>query len=82
MNEGRNAGTGLRVRLRSTDLASAPSPAELEAITLAVRQALGAEAPGPASELSSEQTEWRLGARWWAGGVFPRLWTTCGERED
>ena len=60
VNEKPTAGTGLRVRLRSSDLASAPSPAELEAITLAVRQALGAKAPVPASELSSEQTVWRL----------------------
>jgi hypothetical protein len=56
----------IRVDLRSTDLASPPSAAELEAIITAVQQALGAVAPAPSEALGPEQTAWRLGGRWWA----------------
>ena len=51
-----------------TPLASVPSPAELEAITLAVRQALGAVAPGAVRDPDADQAAWRLGGRWWAQG--------------
>jgi sugar/nucleoside kinase (ribokinase family) len=61
----RDGGGATRVRLKLADLASPPSAAELEAITMAVRQALRAVAPPP-MDLGPEQMAWRLGGRWWA----------------
>jgi hypothetical protein len=59
----------MRVELKSTRLASPPSPAELEAITAAVQQALGAGSPvhsGRSGGLGPQETAWRFGGRWWA----------------
>lgn len=56
----------MRVKLRSTEMASPPSPAELEAIITAVQRALGAVAPAPSTGLGPEQEAWRFGGRWWA----------------
>ena len=54
---------GLRVEVRLTDLARVPSPAELEAITLAIAQALAPAAP---DEPTIEPSDWRFSGRWWA----------------
>jgi hypothetical protein len=66
----------LRIELKSTDLASPPSPAELEAITMAVKQALGVIAPVLLRDPGPERATWRLGGRWWARvpGAFARPW--------
>ena len=53
---------GLRVEVRQSDLASAPSPGELEAITLAIAQAL---APAPPVEATISPSDWRFSGRWW-----------------
>jgi hypothetical protein len=56
----------MRVELKSSRLASPPSPTELEAITAAVQQALGASGPAHPGGLGPQETAWRFGGRWWA----------------
>ena len=53
---------GLRVEVRLSDLARAPSPAELEAITLAIARALAPAAP---VEAPISPSDWRFSGRWW-----------------
>ncbi len=65
-----------RIEVKLTALASPPSTVELEAITIAVEQALGSVAPGLPRVLSPEPAAWRLGGRWWAQapGAFGGDW--------
>jgi len=53
---------GLRVEVQLSDLARAPSPAEVEAITLAIAQAL---APTTPVEAPISPSDWRFSGRWW-----------------
>jgi hypothetical protein len=53
---------GLRVEVRLSDLARAPSPGEVEAISLAIEQAL---APAPPVEAAISPSDWRFSGRWW-----------------
>ena len=76
VSEGRGGGTALRLELKRTDLASLPSPAELQAITMALGQVLGMVAPVRRAGLSPQPTAWRFGGRWWARapGASDGLW--------
>ena len=69
-------GVVARIELRLTDLASPPSALELEAITIAVEQALGTVGPELLTSLGPELAAWRLGGRWWARapGAFGGDW--------
>jgi hypothetical protein len=53
---------GPRVKVRLSDLARAPSPDEVEAITLAIAQALAPAAP---AEAAISPSDWRFSGRWW-----------------
>jgi hypothetical protein len=48
--------------VRLSDLASAPSGAELEAISLAIAEAL---APARPTEAAVAPSDWRFAGRWW-----------------
>ena len=52
----------LRVEVRLTDLARPPSPAEVEAMALAIDKALGAAEP---AKSVIPPSDWRFSGRWW-----------------
>jgi hypothetical protein len=51
---------GARVELRLSQLATPPSPEELEALMFAVEAAIGVQAPR-----GGEPSAWRFSGRWW-----------------